>query len=84
MPTVTNALGVAIDQRRPKRRMSVRRNGQTPRKGFFFRSTQGTVEATQWDTTAEDLVDANACLPAGAVDALRTSVRRLEMDANLG
>lgn len=42
------------------------------------------MAATQWDESAEDLVDAQVCLPEGALRALREAVLRLEMDANLG
>lgn len=52
--------------------------------GIFFRSSAGSVAATQWDAGAEDLVDAQTCLPEGALRALRESVLRLEMDASLG
>lgn len=52
--------------------------------GIFFRSSAGSVGATQWDAAAEDLVDAQTCLPEGALRALRESVLRLEMDASLG
>lgn len=52
--------------------------------GIFFRSAAGSVAATQWDASAEDLVDAHTCLPDGAVQALRESVLRLEMDKSLG
>lgn len=52
--------------------------------GFFFRSRAGSVAATQWDASAEDMVDAGTTLPPGAVEALRGSVRRFEMDAHLG
>lgn len=58
------ALGVAIGQRRLERQMSLRRNDETPLERLFFRITRGTVEATQWNTTVDDLVDANASLPA--------------------
>ncbi|CAM9816234.1 unnamed protein product [Ascophyllum nodosum] len=52
--------------------------------GFFFRSAAQSVAAAQWDARAEDLVNAEACLPEGALRGLRDSVLRLEMDASLG
>ncbi|CAM9872224.1 unnamed protein product, partial [Ectocarpus sp. 4 AP-2014] len=58
--------------------------GEGEKQGIFFRSSAGSVAATQWDTSAEDLVDAQTCLPDGAVRALRESVLRLEMDKSLG
>ncbi|CAM9928804.1 unnamed protein product [Ectocarpus fasciculatus] len=58
--------------------------GEGEKQGIFFRSSAGSVAATQWDTSAEDLVDAQTCLPVGAVRALRESVLRLEMDKSLG
>ena len=42
------------------------------------------MAAAQWDARAEDLVNAEACLPEGALRGLRDSVLRLEMDARLG
>eukprot|EP00752_Nemacystus_decipiens_P008371 g7483.t1 len=59
-------------------------SGEGEKQGIFFRSWAGSVAATQWDASAEDLVDAQTCLPDGAMRALRESVLRLEMDANLG
>lgn len=52
--------------------------------GFFFRSGAGVVAASKWDATAEDLVNAESCLPEGALRALQESVLRFELDANLG
>lgn len=60
------------------------KNELATKQGFFFRSSAGSVAATQWDASAEDLVDAEVSLPDGALRALRESVVRLEMDANLG
>ena len=42
------------------------------------------MAVAQWDAEAEDLVDAQQCLPEGALRALRESVLRLELDASLG
>eukprot|EP00903_Cladosiphon_okamuranus_P013254 g12359.t1 len=58
--------------------------GEGEKQGIFFRSSAGSVAATQWDASAEDLVDAQTCLPEGALRALRDSVLRLEMDTSLG
>lgn len=52
--------------------------------GFFFRAAAGSVAVAQWDPEGEDLVDAQQCLPEGALRALRGSVLRLEMDTSLG